>query len=387
MRTRLKLPSTGVSRFFWVARQIGSSIDRRFFLAVLPVVLIMDALGAIVITAVEKEINIESLGASFNWALLTTMGRSPAGYVTSPIGWGVFWVLVVFGVTLVGTITAALVGVVVNFLLKEGQGMGVSGFREHIVVCGWNSTARDLIRELRQDDHRVRIVLIHNGDRNPAGEGVYYVKGDASDAADLRRAGVEDAAAAVVFPLESSGDADMKSILITLTIRSIAPRVRIVAEVNESRHIDHFRRAGADELMVTSHIASRLLARSAIYPGLTDLVADLVSTGGSELYGVRIPADIVGLTFEESAYRFRSQHQATLLAVRSGGRLLFSAPREWTTGTTDTALVIAEHLGRLEPAPADASTERSLVPGLLVPQVRPRTGTSALEPSSTPQGS
>ena len=385
MRTRLKLPSTGISRFFWLARQIGSSIDRRFFLAVLPVVLIMDALGALVITVVEKEFSVESLGASFNWALLTTMGRSPAGYVTSPVGWGVFWVLVVFGVTLVGTITAALVGVVVNFLLKEGQGMGVSGFREHIVVCGWNSTARDLIRELRQDDHRVRIVLIHNGDRNPAGEGVYYVKGDASDAADLRRAGVEDAAAAVVFPLEASGDADMKSILVALTIRSIAPRVRIVAEVNDSRHIDHFRRAGADELMVTSHIASRLLARSAIYPGLTELVADLVSTGGTELYAVRIPADCVGLSFEDAAYRFRSQHQATLLAIRSEGQLKFSAPREWTLDVNDIALVTAEHLGRLQPAPVDAGEGRPSVPGLLAPAPRPRSAAPALEPSGTPQ--
>jgi voltage-gated potassium channel len=273
--------------------------------------------------------------------------------VTTPIGWLVFWVLVIFGVTLVGTITAALVAVIVNFLLKEGQGMGVSGFRDHVVVCGWNATARNLIRELRHDDNRVRIALIHSADRNPAGEGVYYVKGDPADAADLKRAGIEEAASAVVFPLEPAPDADMKSILVALTIRSLAPRVRVVAEVNDARHIDHFRRAGADELMVTSAIASRLLARSAIYPGLTDIVADLVATGGAELYGVIVPDDCVGLDFQEATFRMRTQHHATLVAVRRRGKPHFDPPREFELRADDVLVVIAQQLGRLRPAPHD----------------------------------
>jgi voltage-gated potassium channel len=386
MRTRLRRASPSFRRFFWYARQIGSAVDRRFFIALIPTVLVLDLIGAVIVTVIEKEKNLASLVASFNWALLTTMGRSPSGFVESPVGWLVFWVLVIFGVTLVGTITAALVAVVVNFLLKEGQGMGVSGFRDHVVVCGWNATARDLIRELRRDDRKVRIVLIHSGDRNPAGEGVYYVKGDPADAGDLRRAGIEDAAAAVVFPLESSGDADMKSILVSLTIRSMAPQVRVVAEVNDARHVDHFKRAGADELMVTSHIASRLLARSAIYPGLTDLVADLVSSGGSELYGVKIPPDLVGLSFEAASNRFRAEHQATLLAIRRNGHVTFNAPREFTLRKDDVAVVIADHLGRLDPAPRE---ERAATGGTLQPTLaprEPRVVAPEIEASRTPQG-
>ena len=387
MRSRLKSPQPSLRRVLWFARQIGSAVDRRLFLAVGSFVLLMDLIGAVVVMVVEHPttISVDALLASLNWSLLTTLGRSPAGFVTTPIGWLVFWVLVIFGVTLLGTITAALVAVIVQFLLKEGQGMGVSGFRDHVVVCGWNGTARDLIRELRRDDQRVRIVLIHNGDRNPAGEGVYYVKGDPADAADLRRAGIEEAAAAVVFPLETTGDSDMKSILVALTIRSLAAKVRVVAEVNDARHVDHFRRAGADELMVTSHIASRLLARSAIYPGLTDLVADLVSSGGSELYGVRIPQDCIGLSFEEASYRFRAQHQATLLAVRRDGHVRFTAPHDFQLAADDVAVVIAENLGRMQPAPHDveAGAPRPLEPLAVLRDAR----VSAIEASPTSQGS
>jgi len=103
--------------------------------------------------------------------------------------------------------------------------------------------------------------------------------------------------------------------------------------------------------MVTSHIASRLLAQSAIYPGLTDVVADLVSSGGSVLYGVRLPDDFIGLSFEEAPYRFRAQHQAMLVAVRRDGDVQFSAPRDLVLRPDNAEVVIAEHLGRLAAAP------------------------------------
>ena len=82
------------------------------------------------------------------------MGSGDASYVSSPGGYVISWLLVLFGVAIVASITGALVGFVIDFILKEGQGMGASGYRDHIVVCGWNSTARDLIAELER--RRVR---------------------------------------------------------------------------------------------------------------------------------------------------------------------------------------------------------------------------------------
>ena len=350
MRSRARFLSPLLRRLAWYARHAGRGLDRRFYVAGLSIVFSMVVLGTLFVTLFEKPATPESLVASLNWSLLAIVGRSPAGYVATPGGWAVYWVLTIFGVTLVATITAAVVAAVVNFLLKEGQGMGVSGFRDHVVVCGWNATARDLIQELRSGDRNLRIALIHDADRNPAGEGVYYVKGDSTEAADLERAGIRDAAAALLFPLGNAADSDMRSILTALTIRSLAPTVRIVVEVNDPKHADHIRRAGADELLITSHIASRLLARSAIYPGLSDLIADLVSAGGSELYRVNVPPDLVALDFEEASYRLRKHHSATLLAVRRGESVLFSNASGLQLRADDDLIVVAEELGRLMPA-------------------------------------
>ncbi len=199
--------------------------------------------------------------------------------------------------------------------------MGASGYRDHIVVCGWNATARDLIDELKGDDFKAtKIVVLAEDDKNPAGEGVYFVHGDSTVEADLDRAGIKEAAAALVFPADSSGHSDMHSILTVMAIESIAPAVRTVAEVNNPKHVDHFRRAHADEVLVTSSLASRLLARSALYPGLSELVSDIVSGGeGSELYRIVLPDEYVGLSIDAISARLRSEHRATLLSVNRGG--------------------------------------------------------------------
>ena len=65
--------------------------------------------------------------------------------------------------------------------------------------------------------------MLADADKNPAGAGVYFVRGDATDADDLERAGIEEASAALVFPADASDEADMHSILTIMAIESIAP--------------------------------------------------------------------------------------------------------------------------------------------------------------------
>ena len=104
------------------------------------------------------------------------------------------------------------------------------------VVCGWNSTARELIEELKGDEFTEKIVPVHDCENNPAGMGVYVVRGDVTNAHDLERAGIREASAAIVFPADGSNEADMRSILAILAIESLAPSVRTVVEVNNPKH-------------------------------------------------------------------------------------------------------------------------------------------------------
>jgi voltage-gated potassium channel len=356
----LVLSSPFLRRIAWHGKRIANQLDRRFFLALFEGAAFFVLLAALAVTVFEKDWTssfgaaVESFGSSVNWAIFTVLGKGDPRYVTTLGGYVVSWMLALFGVAIVGTITGALVALVIDFLLKEGQGMGASGFKDHIVVCGWNATARELIAELQGDEYRSKIVVLAELEKNPAGERVYFVRGDTTTAEDLHRAGIQDAAAALVFPSSPTNEADMHSILTVMAIESLAPDVRTVAEVINPAHVEHFERAHVDEVLVTSRLASRLLARSALYPGLTSLVTDIVSGGeGSELYRVNLPAAYCGLTVDELSARLRSEHHATLLAVARGSRTFVNPGAEFVLEPMDDALVVAEGLGELQPLRPD----------------------------------
>ena len=355
-RPRLKsiqlplLASPVIRRISWHVRRVTGQLDRRFFMTLAEGIVGFVLVAALLITLFEKPWTFESVFDSFNWGIATVLGQGISAFVTSPAGRIIGWVLILFGVAMLGMITGALVAMVIDFLLKEGSGLGASGYKDHIVVCGWNSTARDLITELRGDDYKQRVVVIADLDKNPAGDGVYFVRGDTTSQEDLERAGIKEASAALIFPDDASDGADMRSILTIMAVEHVAPGVRTVAEVNNPRHEPHFRRAGVDELLVTSKIASHLLARSALYPGLTGIITDIVSGGeGSELYRVSLPDDYIGLSIDAVSTRLRTEHRATLLSVNRGGRAFVNPGADFVLEPGDDSIVVAESLGELAP--------------------------------------
>ncbi|HEX6140484.1 MAG TPA: NAD-binding protein [Candidatus Limnocylindria bacterium] len=337
-------------RFAFHARRIGQQVDRHFFFSLLTAVSVFVLVATLLVALFEGKFTVGGIGNTLYWAVTTVIGSGDASFVQSAGGYVVAWLLAFFGVAIVAAMTGAVVGFVIDFLLKEGQGMGAAGFRDHIVVCGWNTTARDLIEELRGDEFKTKVVVLHDSERNPAGDGVYFVRGDVTSEEDLRRAGIEEAASAIVFPAAPTNEADMRSILCVMAIESIAPEVRTVVEANNPAHVEHFRRAKADEVLVTSRLASHLLARSALYPGLSELVTDMVSGGeGSELYRIAIPEDMCGLSVDEFSARLRADHRATLLAVTRRGRASMNPPTDFRMQPGDDAVVVAESLGTLAP--------------------------------------
>ena len=342
--------SAFLRRVVWHVRRVTKQVDRRFFLALLAGLAVVVSAAAAAITLLEKDLTLAAFGESFYWGITTVLGQGDASHVTTPLGWVVSWLLALFGIGILATITGALVGFVIDFLLKEGQGMGAAGHKGHIVVCGWNSTARDLINELRSDEYDAEVVVVHEADRNPAGDDAYFVRGDTTNADDLKRAGIEEAAAAIICPTDGSNEADMRSILTVLAIESLAPQVRTVVEVNNPKHVEHFRRADVDEVLVSSRLAAHLLARTAMYPGLSAVVADMVAGGdGSELYRVELPDSYLGVSIDELAARMRRDHQATVLAVSRNGSSFVNPPSDFRLEPGDDAVVVAESLGTLSP--------------------------------------
>ena len=102
------LSSPLVRRVAWHIRRIGGKVDRRFFLSITQGIVAIVVLAAILITVLEKPWTIDSFFDSFNWGLATVLGSGDADFVISPGGRIVGWLLILFGVALLGTITGMI---------------------------------------------------------------------------------------------------------------------------------------------------------------------------------------------------------------------------------------------------------------------------------------
>jgi voltage-gated potassium channel len=208
-----------------------------------------------------------------------------------------------------------------------------SKVEDHVVVVGFGTKGRSAVNTLLGDEsvepgHIVVVDTDTQALETASALGLVTVHGSATRSDVLRVAGVQRAKAVVVAP-----NRDDTAVLVTLTAREIAPNAHIVASVREAENVHLLKQSGANQVVVSSETAGRLLGMATSTPLVVDMVEDLLTPesglaiaerpvepseeGGSP----RHLADIVlGLVRDGVLYRVDAP-QAD--AIEPGDRLLF----------------------------------------------------------------
>lgn len=148
--------------------------------------------------------------------------------------------------------------------------------RNHTVVVGYGTKGRSAVAALLEDGvPPSQIVVVDtNADALAAAEsrGLVTVHGQATKADVLRLAGVARARSVVVAP-----NKDDTAVLVTLSVREIAPSATIVASVRESENVHLVRQSGADQVVISSETAGRMLGLATVTPSVVEMMEDLLS--------------------------------------------------------------------------------------------------------------
>jgi hypothetical protein len=105
LRRRLSdlfLSSPTLRRLAWHGRRISRSLDRRFVVRAVRVIVVFVLLAAFIVWLVEKDHTIAALADCIYWAFTTVLGQGQASFVVSPIGRLLSWTLIIFGVAIWG---------------------------------------------------------------------------------------------------------------------------------------------------------------------------------------------------------------------------------------------------------------------------------------------
>lgn len=275
------------------------------------------------------------------WVLLFAgPDESPKTWLGRLISMG----LLGLGVGLAGLFTGSVASILVTHNLRRHD---VSNFEmeDHLVLCNWSERGLPWIREVHSkiiQDKRP-VVIIHDRPEeidlpdkqdDAAFNDVYIVKGDASNEVILRRARVPRAHSVVVLSDDRQGEhADGKTILTCIAIRNICkgesqPNVAVECHNVNNRH--HLLRAGADEIISSDELGLRLLARTALFHGMTRVYQELLTVGrdANEMYLFPVTKGLVGRDFVEISGIFvrhrEDKRSCLLIGIQRGEEMILN---------------------------------------------------------------
>ena len=213
----------------------------------------------------------------------------------------------------------------------------------HYIVCGGGRVGAYVIDELERAAHPFVVVendpevIDHLLERNPD---LPVVRGDATRDEVLREAGL--ARAAGVFAV--TGD-DSRNLVISLSVKQLAPGARVVARVHDRSNEAKTLRAGADAIVSPEFTGGRRIASIMMRPTLTSLL-DVVlhEPGGFGIEEIAVPAAASPLRVADLG----NSREWLLLALRDGAdwRMHPSADEPLSPGQVIVAM--ATQAGRAE---------------------------------------
>ncbi len=333
----------------WLARP-------RLLVILLIITLAIIFVGATVLWLAEQALGGEPdfriWGNAF-WYMLSSVAGIGLG-TRSPLtetGRTVAIVAGVAGSALKGVFTAAVASAFVNRLILEGKGLGDYELANHIVICGWNAHAKEMLKVLDEEafGQGVAVVLLADLPENPLPQSrIKFVRGDPTLDTDLERASVKTAHSAILLADESHGHldaatADARTVLTALAVESANPKIYSVAEVRDPGNRRHFARTRTNELVASSELAGGLLARSALNPGVGHVFETLMRLDKTaEVYVLPAPSSFIGKTFDDALKFLRRERQVILIGLETAGNVLLNPQGSQLLATGDQLIVVAD---------------------------------------------
>ncbi|HUU40197.1 MAG TPA: ion channel [Desulfatiglandales bacterium] len=266
------------------------------------------------------------------WALvtITTVGYGDV-VPHSTLGRLIGIVIMFSGVVLVSLFTATIASVFVERKIKEGEGLESIKEKNHIVICGWNNNGEKVIEGIliRDKNGIYPIVLINELDKDEIesiqykhkDRGIHFVRGSFVKEDVLARANIFKAKAAIILSDISSHThslekSDERTIFGAMAIKSMAPKVRICAELVNQENKEYLLRANVDDIIIRGESHGSLLAGASIAPGFLSMVKTLVNNEDeNKLWDIDIPSRYTGKPCKELSQYFKERWQGLLIAL------------------------------------------------------------------------
>ena len=218
----------------------------------------------------------------------------------------------------------------------------ISSLEDHFIVCGLGRVGRGAAEELERSG--VPFVIVDKSDERverAIKQGMLAVSADATRDETLREVNIEKARGLIAA---LSSDAD--NLFLTLSAKTLNPKLSVSARVNEEEAEKKIRRAGADAVIAPYNFTGSRLAQSILRPHVSEFLNFATQGFGEDvaIEQVRVEehAEMVGKSLQELGHLRRDLGLMVLAIRQSSGQMLLNPPADHVIRARDFLIVMGE---------------------------------------------
>lgn len=217
-------------------------------------------------------------------------------------------------------------------LRKKRMKKAIAKLSDHYIMCGIGRVGTNVAHELATTQRQMVVIESNREaldrwlEHHPE---TLYLHDDAADDDALRTAGVLKAAG--VFAV--TGD-DSHNLMVSLSVKLLNPKARVVARLHDIRNADKARRAGADEVVSPDYAGGMRIASAMVHPHVVNFMDQMLhANDGLRVEEVRVPSHFPATRLSELIPKSRDY---MLMALHAHGQWVFNPADEHmlTAGTT-----------------------------------------------------
>lgn len=293
---------------------------------------------------------------SFWFSLYTLFAGEPIPVPPKTIGGKITTVFIMFmGLTIFAMFTGTVSAFMVEGLRREEYEVDARDLVDHVVLCGWNSKAEIIAKELLVgvgDDGARMVAVAQFAGEYPQLDGslsrhLMFIDDDFTRVPALERAGIHAAKTCIILSDTSGGrseqDADARTIMAALTVEKLSPAVYTCAELHNRVYGTHLELGHVNDYVVAGEHSAYLLAHAAMNRGLMSVVTELLTfERGNQFYRMPAPAAWEGRPYAEAFLELKQEYNAVLIGVYRAGEEITVNPAEHQFAAGDDIVLIAD---------------------------------------------
>lgn len=318
------------------------------------VVFLMLIVSSSIMYYIERDAQPETFSNIFQafwWGIvtLTTVGYGDMLPIT-PVGKIIGGLISILGIGLVAIPSGILASAFQEDLSERKRGkIRKLRFDGHIVICGYNQTARVVLEKLLDDQMHTCDIILISQQKNPEFDDIVFLQGDYSDSTILHNASVRTASMCIVFAEEQLNDTnetiDMRTIFTVYNVKKENHKIHTIAELIHKNKLSMMKETvQGDEIILTEVLDSHLIAASIIHLHIFPVLNELINLEGKKLHGLT-PKEI-GFKEKDLSYKeillYGIEHDMVFIGYisKKESRAFLSPEKTKMLTKTDTVIYI-----------------------------------------------